>query len=377
MQTLSIASQQWATRPSDERFVSLHDMQDHFSKIREESHEGVVSSRKITIVPTDAVHGLKVEVDSAASIGGEFDPTHFSFGQICQLAGAPASFMRKLPALNAAKDLNCFLQFGPEPKLRRSEPKDTQLLVRKNGTNELRASTGHKYGRIWCSDIIDGLIEFFGDGVTGDVRVPGEFGKAVTVNKSNTTLYASDRDMFVFLADEKNRIEIPNRRNGESGSLARGFYLWNSEVGDKSFGIGTFLFDYACSNRTIWGVEQFSEIRMNHTARAPDRFLEEVRPALKTLTMKTRDEDLTIAQTIKAAQQMQFKDDLAKFLADEDFTRPQAQKLMDRHMIEEGRPIENVWDVTVALTALARDNDYQDERVKMERKAGQILAKAA
>lgn len=42
-----------------------------------------------------------------------------------------------------------------------------------------------------------------------------------------------------------------------------------------------------------------------------------------------------------------------------------------------GHPIENVWDVTVALTALARDNDYQDERVKMERKAGRILAKAA
>ena len=41
--------------------------------------------------------------------------------------------------------------------------------------------------------------------------VPGEFGGRVTVTKDNTTLYASDRDMFVFLADEENRIELPNR----------------------------------------------------------------------------------------------------------------------------------------------------------------------
>jgi hypothetical protein len=33
--------------------------------------------------------------------------------------------------------------------------------------------------------------------------VPGEFGQRVAVTKQNTTLYASDRDMFVFLADEE------------------------------------------------------------------------------------------------------------------------------------------------------------------------------
>ncbi len=40
-----------------------------------------------------------------------------------------------------------------------------------------------------------------------------------TVTKENTTLYASDRDFFVFLANEKNKIEVPNRRNGRAGSM--------------------------------------------------------------------------------------------------------------------------------------------------------------
>jgi hypothetical protein len=39
--------------------------------------------------------------------------------------------------------------------------------------------------------------------------VPGEFGNRVTVTKDNTTLFASDRDMFVFLADEENVILEP------------------------------------------------------------------------------------------------------------------------------------------------------------------------
>ena len=36
--------------------------------------------------------------------------------------------------------------------------------------------------------------------------------------------------MFVFLADEENRIELPNRRAGRFGAFARGFFVWNSEV---------------------------------------------------------------------------------------------------------------------------------------------------
>jgi len=52
------------------------------------------------------------------------------------------------------------------------------------------------------------------DSITGRkaARVPGEFGRRVTVTKENTTLYASDRDMFVFLADEENRMSRAARR---------------------------------------------------------------------------------------------------------------------------------------------------------------------
>src|SRR5258706_13043324 len=93
--------------------------------------------------------------------------------------------------------------------------------------SELRAATGPAYGRIWDADIVDALVERFGDGVSGHWRVPGEFGERVTVTKANTTLFASDRDMFVFLADEDRRIEVPRRRNGSGGSMARAVFMWD------------------------------------------------------------------------------------------------------------------------------------------------------
>ena len=87
--------------------------------------------------------------------------------------------------------------------------------------------------------------------------------------------------MFVFLVDEENRIELPGRRAGRSGSFARGFFVWNSEVGKTTLGAGFFLFDYVCCNRIVWGADQYTEIRIRHTKGAPDRWLDEVTPVLR------------------------------------------------------------------------------------------------
>jgi hypothetical protein len=145
---------------------------------------------------------------------------------------------------------------------------DIGVLVSSNddgSVNELRPVNGPNDGRIYDAEVVDTLVEKFGDGVSGQWLVPGEFGQAVAVTKENTTLYASDRDRFVFLADEGNRIALPNRRAGRFGSFARGFFVWNSEVGKTTLGAGFFLFDYVCCNRIIWGADQYTEVRIRHT----------------------------------------------------------------------------------------------------------------
>lgn len=361
MTTLSEASRQWASRPEDERFTSLYDMQDHFDLLRQQSAQKVVSSRVIDMVPDEDNKGIYIQ----GKEGNKFAPTHWAFDQLSRLAGAPPSFLRTLPSPIAADCINYGLKIARDVE-------DVGLLLHRNGSQTLRAATGPKYGRIWQSDILRGLTKNFGDGVTGDWRVPGEFGKDITVTKQNTTLYAGDRDMFVFLADEHNRIEVPNRRNGESGLMARGFFVWNSEVGAATFGIKTFLFDYVCSNRIVWGAADVKEIKMRHTVSAPDRFLEEIAPALHSYSNSSTK---SITDGIDKARNARINN-VDEFLANR-FSKRLAQSFQESHILEEGKPIENIWEAVTAITAVARSIGNQDSRVEMETKAGELMKLAA
>jgi hypothetical protein len=226
---------------------------------------------------------------------------------------------------------------------------------------------------VWNADIAKSLRSRFGDGITGDFTVPGEFGKAVEVDRDNTTIYASDRDMFVFLADEKNRIDVPGRRNGQTGSMARGFFVWNSEVGSKTLGIATFLFDFVCSNRIVWGAEGYEEIKIMHFASASTRWVEEVAPAIESYANKST---ASITAAIGAAQKARISDDKLDDFLRARFTKGQAEGIKAAHLAEEDRPIESLWDVTVGATAYAKGVKFQDDRVDLERKAGKIMALA-
>ncbi len=63
----------------------------------------------------------------------------------------------------------------------------------------------------------------------------------VEVTKDTTTLYASDRDVFLFLVDDAHPIEAGRLPNGDPDLFFRGFYAWNSEVGSKTLGIAFLL----------------------------------------------------------------------------------------------------------------------------------------
>lgn len=355
------ASRQWATRPQDERFTSLPELLTKVSHVREHSISGAVSTRRIEFLPdqNDEMKGLQVAV-----AGQLANLNHWSFGQAAALAKGPAGYLRTLPAPIAADALNYGMRF-----LRDAEDVGTLRYAPGDEDTTLTAATGPRYGRIWNEEIVSALVNKFGDGVQGPWKVPGEFGKDVPITKDNTTIYGSDRDMFVFLADEHNRVEVANRRNGRSGSLARGFFVWNSEVGAQSMGAAFFLFDYACSNRIVWGAQEFKEIRIRHTVSAPDRWLEEITPVLTEYSNALAK---PVEETIKAAQKKKLEDDLDAFMSKR-FTSRLGTLAKAAHEREEGRPIETLWDVVTGVTAHAKTIKNQDERVALERQAGAIL----
>lgn len=369
MDTIFAASQQWATRPADERFTNLNDLYAHVHERRERSVPRVVPNRHILIRPVEEDETRR---SLAATVNGQVGvPTHWAFNQLSGLVGAPAGYLRRLPADIVADCLNYGYQ-------RRGVEEIGTMLVCDpgGGVPELACATGPNYGRIWNDDVVGKIIERFGDGINGDFTVPGEFGKAVEVTKGNTTLYAGDRDMFVFLADEQHRIQIPHRRGNMHGDLARGFLVWNSEVGAQTLGVATFLFDYVCCNRIIWGVEQHAEIRIRHTAGAPLRWLEEIAPALEAYA---RSETTSIVTAVENARRSRFDnpDKLDEFLRTR-FTKNQVSAIKLSFYADEGeRPMESLWDVVVGATAYARGLNNQDNRVAVERTAGKIMELAS
>src|SRR6476660_9542333 len=134
-------NQQWATRPNDERFLSLEDLKVQVAQRKSESWTATPFSKDLRIMPADG--GLIVNVyDPSQGDVIPLLPTHWSFGQLSQYAQAPASYLRQLPPELAAINLQYGLEFNPV--------RDSGLmLAQSNEDHKLRAVTSPSYGRIW------------------------------------------------------------------------------------------------------------------------------------------------------------------------------------------------------------------------------------
>ncbi|KAH2823815.1 hypothetical protein KXV85_001461, partial [Aspergillus fumigatus] len=93
-------------------------------------------------------------------------PTHWSFGQLASQVGAPAAYLRQLPAALAGINL----QYG----LTAHRAEQIKTLETDDGRVELRAVTGPDYGRIYDHELVEAVQRIAGNG-TGDTRwkVPG------------------------------------------------------------------------------------------------------------------------------------------------------------------------------------------------------------
>jgi len=83
-----------------------------------------------------------------------------------------------------------------------------------------------------------------------------------------------------------------------------------------------------------------------------------------------------VVQAIEDARSKRIEADLDAFLAAR-FGKSMVPAIKAAHEVEEGRPIEILWDVTTAATAHARSLTNNDKRIEIERAAGEVLKFAA
>lgn len=364
-------SSEWFNRPADERFLSLTDLYTSVKRRSERSKTRIVESEAIRVEASrDNPERLALMVPGAPA---PVAPTHWSFGQLASLVGAPATYLRQLPAPLAGINL----QYG----LSTHRAEQVKTLEIENGRVELRAVTGPDYGRIFDHELVEAVQKVAGNG-TGDTRwkVPGVldwsthiYNPNVDISKDTTTLYASDRDIFVFLVDDLNPIEAGRLPNGDPDLYFRGFYAWNSEVGSKTLGIASFYLRAVCQNRNLWGVEDFQEITIRHSKYAASRFALEAEPALIQFAESS---PMPFINGIKAARERvvaRDDEDRTAFLRKRGFSKGETTKIIDAVLNEEGHPPASIFDFVQGITRVARDKQHQDDRLDMEGKAKKLL----
>ena len=350
---LMAASRQWATRPQDQRFQTLDALFDSVNGRRLRSR-----SSDITLTAIEA----KADGDNITLNHGikAVQPSHWSFGQLSGWIKAPAEYLRRLPAPLAVQNINHGIQSAEV-----SDLKFMTVIASDGSSNTLQAVTSTKYGRIWDADVVNSakrIVERSG----GKFYNPKAYDPTTGVPVPSG-LYASDRDVFIFMIDGGSVLDV-----GPRAQLNRGFFMWNSETGARTFGVTTFLFNMVCGNHIVWGAHNIQELRIRHTQNGPYRFDSEAMPGLLAYVNASGAPEIS---AVKRAQDYLLpvtQDTVIAWLQARKFTKAEASETYDTAVKEEGE-CRTLWNAVQGATAYARGFDFIDARVELETKAGKLM----
>ncbi|MEZ5357207.1 MAG: DUF932 domain-containing protein [Candidatus Zixiibacteriota bacterium] len=186
----------------------------------------------------------------------------------------------------------------------------------------------------------------------------------------NRGLYASDRDLFAFMINDENPIEIGNAK------LSRGFFLWNSETGSATFGLTTFLYNQLCDNHLVYGAERIKDLRIFHRKYAVENFQREAIPHLNRFLENHKFQDNvkdTIATSMKSKIAYTLEDTL-KWFRNRPFTKKEITNAWETG-ITSGEDVTTRWGMIQGLTSYAQTIPYMDKKVNLERRAGELLSR--
>jgi hypothetical protein len=373
MTTLSEAHQQWATRPADQRFGTLAELSDNVKARRLRSRSIDIDSGRTKVASEDG----KLIINGTIT---PCEPTHWAFGQLSSVIGAPAKYLRTLPQDLLVQNLNHGLETTP-----RETHKFMTIASEDGDTNTLQAITSPTYGRIWDADCVDAvgrIVERSGGRFHNPLAyahkpgaTPNGFKTIDTSKTERAGLYASDRDVFMFMIDGGSFLDI-----GPRAQINRGFFVWNSEVGSRTFGLMTFLHNGCCGNNFVYGAHDITKLIIRHTSGGPARFDQTAMPALLQYVNASAK---PVEDTIRAASDkiiwdgkadkaesfnglLEYLDKAAKF------SKAEVKSAIDFAKAEEG-DCRTLWQIVQGFTAYARGYDWVDARIDLETRAGKLL----
>lgn len=367
--TLTVASHEWSTRPADERFQTLDELSEHVTNRMKLSREETVNTRNVSAAVFE--DGLRVMME-----GNEPGaPTNWSFGQLAKAADFRVSELRKLNPETACVVLN--------EQLQKADGQDVKVMrLLGDECDKIQAVTSPSYGRIFDAEVVDMVKKV----VVLSAESGKEFynPKAYALGKFGeepvpSGLYASDRDIFMFLIDGGSIFDC-----GERAKFNRGFIVSNSEVGKASLTIMSFLFNTCCGNHYIFGATGINMRRIVHSSGAPERFAKDAFEELMIFAKGEMDMGpFARAQEIKLTDirpgSHDFhteRDKWMKAFADKyKFSVGEIRAAITAAILEEGKA-DTLFDLIQGFTASARTCMHVDTRIDLERRAGALMSLA-
>src|SRR3954471_92383 len=276
--TAYTAHREWAKRPPDERYASVHALAEaaRARRIRTDARITETVDLQVQAATADA---LAISDRSGLSRA----LTHWSFEQLAGLAGAPPAYLRTLPAPIAADAINYGLQ--------RADRAQHQLFADRDEPWTVHAITSPRYARVHHDELADRVLDLmaqhpawhlplgYKDGVMGAERVP-------------SGAYLGDRDMFLFLVDGNRHLDDPT--DGSQAGLFRGFMLRNSDVGAAALTLDLFLFRACCANHMLWGFHHVAGFRRRHVGAS----IQEAWTASLSAVCTALDADASVDRTL-------------------------------------------------------------------------------
>lgn len=349
------AHHQWATRPDDERFKSLEALYEATKKYADQAIEKMVP---VNSIRTEAVDGEVI------AIGRHNNPaklTHYAFGQLSTRVGAPASYLRELPATLAAQNLNHGL------KQYADKTDEANVLFHRNGMLMMRSINSDIYARIWNWEIAERLMQLRQYG--WDVAKP-----TIRQIDDKLPLYASDHDMFAFLMADDVVIEQPINPT-QNQPLHRGLIASNSEVGAGALKFLKFWFNEMCGNHIIWGATDVEEISVRHVGNARERWSAYQYEMRKYLEGSVSDDEAKIEAAVKTVigeTKEQVLDKLFN-VRSLGLSRKTLTAGYDAVIEEQDGSPRTIWGMVQGLTRYSQSTPFADERTAIDRGAGKIM----
>lgn len=388
------ASAQWASRPNDERFESLQSMYDACKAyaVNSISSHARRDTLKLETQGTDLA--LIGSSGQAAKI------SHYAFGQLSRLAGAPAAFVRGLPSRLASDVINHGLSQGG-----RGADK-LNLLFNGGSSLTARAITSDSYDRVWNYEIVQRIMRDVASqgwvvpparparpGQKGTRKATaadilpgqGDFGLAVKEGDeiAPAGLYASDHDMFAFLVNQAQPVSDGVKL------LNRGVFIQNSEVGDCALKFKFFTYDNVCGNHIVWGAGAVNEVSIRHIksdsvarGRTMANAMSKWNVMARSLPSQSQMENAIIAAKGKeiAGSKDDVLDAVFKFAKSHSLPALSKSVIEGAYAVAERTPRygspRSVWGMVNGLTEFSQTSTFTDERTEIDVQAGRVMEMA-